>query len=719
MEEMTGVVDSVVFDSGDGRFSVFRLVPDGQSSRVSVTIPSAAPLVGQEVSLQGEWVEHPRFGSQFQAAHIRVAAPTSTQGILRFLASGAVQGIGPAMAQRIVARFGEETLDVIENAPSRLQEVSGIGKKTAQKIYASYHEQSELKEIMLWLEMRGVSGTYGARIYKQYGSFALDVLERDPYRIAREVSGVGFRTADMIAMAEGGDTDSPQRIAAGLRFVLEGVASSGHCCLPEARLVRGAAEMLGVDGRLVRETLRDEIDAERFFFETEGGETLIYPSSLYTAEQETASALLYLAAHADVFPVDDPEAFAREWERADGITLADGQREAVTAALRHGVFILTGGPGTGKTTVVRGMIGVLEKLGLSVRLGAPTGRAAKRLGEATGRKAVTVHRMLEAQTESDGAAVFMRDAETPIEADVIILDEVSMMDIVLTQHFLAAVPKGCHLILVGDVDQLPSVGPGTVLADILRAKVFPSVRLTDIFRQAGESLIVRNAHAVNAGRMPDCAPGSAFEFRGFFSEEETAEAVVALCRDELPALGVDPLRDVQVLSPMHRLACGIDRLNRLLQAALNPASRYEPEIAAGGFSFRVGDKVMQIRNNYEKNVFNGDVGFVESIGEKRLVVRYGEDHTAEYKREEMSELQPAYAMSVHKSQGSEYPIVVLPVVMGHRAMLQRNLLYTAVTRARERVILLGSERALRVAVENDRTRRRFTMLASRLAGAME
>jgi len=719
MEEMTGVVDSVVFDSGDGRFSVFRLVPDGQSSRVSVTIPSAAPLVGQEVSLQGEWVEHPRFGSQFQAAHIRVTAPTSTQGILRFLASGAVQGIGPAMAQRIVARFGEETLDVIENAPSRLQEVSGIGKKTAQKIYASYHEQSELKEIMLWLEMRGVSGTYGARIYKQYGSFALDVLERDPYRIAREVSGVGFRTADMIAMAEGGETDSPQRIAAGIRFVLEGVASSGHCCLPEMRLVRGTAEMLGVDGRLVRETLRDEIDAERLFFETEGGETLIYPSSLYTAEQETASALLYLAAHADVFPVEDPEAFAREWEHADGITLADGQREAVTAALRHGVFILTGGPGTGKTTVVRGMIGVLEKLGLSVRLGAPTGRAAKRLGEATGRKAVTVHRMLEAQTESDGAAVFMRDAETPIEADVIILDEVSMMDIVLTQHFLAAVPKGCHLILVGDVDQLPSVGPGTVLADILRAKVFPSVRLTDIFRQAGESLIVRNAHAVNAGRMPGCAPGSAFEFRGFFSEEETAEAVVALCRDELPALGVDPLRDVQVLSPMHRLACGIDRLNRLLQAALNPASRYEPEIVAGGFSFRVGDKVMQIRNNYEKNVFNGDVGFVESIGEKWLVVRYGEDHTAEYKREEMSELQPAYAMSVHKSQGSEYPIVVLPVVMGHRAMLQRNLLYTAVTRARERVILLGSERALRVAVENDRTRRRFTMLASRLAGAME
>ena len=719
MEELTGVVDSVVFDSGDGRFSVFRLVPDGRPGRVSVTIPSAAPLVGQEVSLQGAWVEHPRFGSQFKASQIHVAAPTSAQGVLRFLASGAVQGVGPAVAQRIVAQFGAESLNIIESAPHRLTEVSGIGKKTAKKIYESYHEQHELKEIMLWLEMRGVSGTYGARIYRQYGSFALEVLEQDPYRVAREVAGIGFRTADAVAMADGGESDSPQRIAAGIRFVLDSVASSGHCCLPEERLVRETASMLGVDASLVRETVRDEIETGRLFFETEAEETLIYPASLYAAETETSEALLFLANHAEAFPVEDPEDFAREWERADGVTLAEGQRSAVAAALRYGVFILTGGPGTGKTTVVRGMIGVLEKLGLTVRLGAPTGRAAKRLGEATGRKATTVHRMLEAQAGDDGQTVFGRDEDTPLEADVIILDEVSMMDIVLMQHFLAAVPRGCHLILVGDVDQLPSVGPGTVLADILRSKVFPSVRLTDVFRQAGESLIVRNAHAVNAGRMPDCAPGGAFEFRALFSEEETAAAIVSLCRDELPALGLDPLRDAQVLSPMHRLECGIDRLNRLLQAALNPSAPYAPELTAGGFSYRVGDKVMQIKNNYEKNVFNGDVGFVEAIGDKRLVVRYGEDNAAEYKREEMGDLQPAYAMSVHKSQGSEYPIVILPVVMGHRAMLQRNLLYTAVTRAKERVILLGSDRALRVAVGNDRTRRRFTLLAARLARAAE
>ena len=719
MEELTGVVNSVVFDSGDGRFSVFRLVPEGRPGRVSVTISSAAPLVGQEVALQGAWVEHPRFGSQFQATHSRVAAPTSAQGVLRFLASGAVQGVGPSMARRIVARFGAGALDVIENAPHRLTEVSGIGKKTAQKIYESYHEQHELKEIMLWLEMRGVSGTYGARIYRQYGSFALEVLERDPYRVAREVAGIGFRTADAMALAEGGEPDSPQRIAAGLRFVLDSVASSGHCCLPEQRLVKETSVLLGVDASLVRETVRDELEAEQLFFESEGEETLIYPASLYAAETETAEALLYLARHAEVFSVDEPEDFALAWERADGIALAEGQRRAVAAVLRYGVFILTGGPGTGKTTVVRGMIGVLEKLGLSVRLGAPTGRAAKRLGEATGRKAMTVHRMLEAQTEDDGRTAFLRDGDTPIEADVIILDEVSMMDILLMQNFLAAVPRGCHLILVGDVDQLPSVGPGTVLADILRSGVFPSVRLTDVFRQAGESLIVRNAHAINAGRMPDCAPGSAFEFRALSSEAETAAAIVALCRDELPAMGFDPLRDAQVLSPMHRLECGIDRLNRLLQEALNPPHPHGPELAAGGFSYRVGDKVMQVRNNYEKHVFNGDVGFVEAVGDKRLLVRYGEDTTAEYKREEMNELQPAYAMSVHKSQGSEYPIVILPVVMGHRAMLQRNLLYTAVTRARERVILLGSEHALRMSVENDKTRRRFTLLAARLARMAE
>ena len=719
MEELTGVVDSVIFDSGDGRFSVFRLTQEGRTGRVTATVSSAAPLVGQEVELSGDWVEHPRFGMQFRAAHIRVAAPTSEQGVLRFLSSGAVQGVGPSTARRIVAEFGAQALEVIENEPHRLLSVDGIGKKTAQKIHASYHEQSELKEIMLWLEMHGVSGAYGARIYKQYGSFALDVLEMDPYRMAREVSGVGFRTADTLAMAAGAEPDSPSRIAAGVRFLLDGVASSGHCCLPEERLVRDTASLLGVDPALVRESVRDEIEAGRLFYETEGAETLIYPPALYAAETQTAEALRFIADHAEVFPVDEPEEIAKSWERADGVTLSDGQRDAVAAALRYGVFILTGGPGTGKTTVVRGMIGVLERLGLSVRLGAPTGRAAKRLGEATGRKATTVHRMLEAQADDTGTTIFQRDEDTPIEADVVILDEVSMMDVVLMQHFLAAVPRGCHVILVGDVDQLPSVGPGTVLADMLRSNMFPSVRLTDIFRQAGESLIVRNAHAVNAGRMPDCAAGSAFEFRACATEEETAAAIVALCRDELPASGVDPLRDVQVLSPMHRLECGIDRLNRLLQDALNPPETGGFEITAGGFSYRVGDKVMQTKNDYEKGVFNGDVGFVTRVGAQGIVVRYGEENAVEYKREEMSELQPAYAMSVHKSQGSEYPVVVLPVVVGHRAMLQRNLLYTAVTRAKERVILLGNPRALAVAVGNDRTRRRFTLLAARLAGALE
>ncbi|MBQ7515602.1 MAG: ATP-dependent RecD-like DNA helicase [Schwartzia sp.] len=718
METLAGVVESLVFSSEDGRFSVFRVVPDGQSGRVTATVSSAPPLVGQQVELQGDWVEHPRFGSQFKATHIRVAAPTSAEGILRFLASGAVAGIGPAMAQRVVARFGEHALDVIENEPHKLLDVPGIGKKTAKKIHESYQEQSELKEVMLWLETHGVSGAYGARIYKQYGSFALDILEREPYRLASDVKGIGFRTADAIAMASGVEPDDPERIAAGIDYALEGVASAGHACVPEEWLLREASRALGVGREPVCDALRGAMESERLYCETVGGETMVYPPMLYAAETEVAERLRDLAARADVFSVDDPEILAREWERADGLTLSDGQRQAITAALRHGVFVLTGGPGTGKTTVVRGMIAVLEGLGLTVRLGAPTGRAAKRLGEATGRKASTVHRMLEAQG-SDEEVVFARDEEEPLEADVIILDEVSMMDIVLMQHFLAAAPRGCHVILVGDVDQLPSVGPGAVLADILRSEALPCVRLTEIFRQADTSLIVRNAHAINAGRMPVCADGGAFEFRETASEEATAAEIVRLCAEELPAEGIDPLRDVQVLSPMHRLSCGIDRLNRLLQDALNPPAPYLAERAAGNFTYRVGDKVMQIRNDYEKGVFNGDVGFVEAMDEKKLLVRYGDELTAEYEREEMGELQPAYAMSVHKSQGSEYPVVLLPLVPGHHIMLQRNLLYTAVTRARERVILLGSRRALRAAVENDRTRRRYTLLAARLAGTLE
>ncbi|MGP1586364.1 MAG: SF1B family DNA helicase RecD2 [Schwartzia sp. (in: firmicutes)] len=720
MENLKGSVESVIFESGDGRFSVFRLRPEGRHGLATATLPANAPLVGQDVLLGGAWVRHPRFGEQFKAEHIQLVTPSTALGIERFLASGLIEGIGAAMAHRIVAQFGEEALSIIENAPHRLKEVAGIGAKTMEKITASYRGQSELRDIMLWLENHGVSGALAARIYKQYGSFALEVLARDPYRMAREVPGIGFATADRIAMSADIPADDPARVAAGVEFTLFSIAADGHSCIPEPLLAERGAKLLGVSRAAVAEAVAEGLQRERLYAASVGAETFIYPAYLYRAECEVAEKLRYLQKRAEILSVEEPEALAADWEAASGLTLAEGQRRAVAAALRHGIFVLTGGPGTGKTTVIQGMIAVLEKLGLVVRLGAPTGRAAKRLSAATGRPAATVHRLLEAQGAADDTgAAFARSADDPIEADVIILDEVSMMDIVLTAHFLAAVPPGCHVIFVGDADQLPSVGPGAVLKEILRSKAVPSLRLTDIFRQAQESVIVRNAHAINAGRLPDCASGSAFTFLATETEEETAAAIVELCAEELPRAGWDVWRDVQVLSPMHRQSAGVDNLNRLLQGALNPPEEGKRERSGGWFTYRVGDKVMQTKNNYQKKVFNGDTGRILAIDEEKVQVLFEGGLTAAYTANEMSELSPAYAMSVHKSQGSEYPVILLPLLPSHRILLQRNLLYTAVTRAKERVILLGSRKALRTAVENDRTRRRGTLLAERLAEALD
>ena len=713
MEELTGSVDSIIFAATDGRFSVFRLSPERRQGTITVTVNAPAPVIGQLLSLQGEWVTHPRFGQQFRALQIKVAAPTSTAGIERFLASGAVKGIGPSMAKRIVNKFGSDTLKVIELSPKRLQEVAGIGKKTAEKIVASYREHTELRDIMLWLENHGASGTYAGKIFKQYGSFAINILEENPYRLAYDIDGIGFLTADAIALSGSGDREAPARLQAGLEYALNKIALSGQCCVPDKILIEQAAQLLGVNWEAVREALADGIAAEHFPTETVANDTLVYPRYLYEAECGTAAKLLNLQEKAEPLSVDEPNLLVKQWEARSGTVLAEGQRAAVQNVLIHGIFVLTGGPGTGKTTVVRAMLDIFEDLGLDVLLGAPTGRAAKRLTETTGRKASTVHRLLEAQG-SDRGMIFGRDDDYPLETDVIVLDEVSMMDIVLMNSFLQAVPEGCHVILVGDSDQLPAVGPGSVLKDILRSGAVNSICLTEIFRQAEESAIVVNAHAINHGRMPACIAGSDFEFLRMTGVEETEDMVLTLCRRILPEAGFDVLNDVQVLSPMHLQLCGIDNLNRRLQAALNPPDHSKDELKSGSVIFREGDKVMQIKNNYGKNVFNGDIGFITAISETGMFVSFGDDQDVEYEKSELGELQLAYAMSVHKSQGSEYPVVVLPLVPGHRIMLQRNLLYTAVTRAKERVILLGSLPALQTAVENDRTKRRFTLLAERL-----
>lgn len=717
LEAMTGVVENIIYSSPDGAFSVFRFKPEGQHSNVTVTVQTTAPLQGQQLELKGQWIEHPRFGSQFKALHMLISAPTSPQGIERFLASGVIEGVGKAMAARIVAVFGGQTLEIIEKQPHRLREVRGIGAKTAKKIHASYQEKAELRQVMLWLEDHEVSGIYAGRIYEKYGSFAVEVMEQNPYRLVREVDGIGFLVADSIAKGMGIDPCGRFRVSAALEFQLQKIALYGHCCIPDGQLVSDVEKGIGVPRDIVWEVMKQDLADGLLAQESVGEDVLVYPDYLYRAERETAQRLLQIQRGAMPVSAKGRGKLVAKWERSTGITLAQQQRQAVEAVLEHGLFVLTGGPGTGKTTVIRAMLDILEQQGLEILLGAPTGRAAKRLSEATRRGACTVHRMLEAGSNPEGGGSgFGRNQDEPLEADVIILDEVSMMDIVLMKHFLAAVPDGAHLILVGDVDQLPAVGPGSVLQDIIRSGVVPKICLTEVFRQSDDSTIVLNAHAINAGRLPQCSreKGSDFIFIEQNNADWAEQQIVALCKTYLPKMGYEPMYDVQVLSPMHRNACGVERLNQLLQNAMNPLREDMPEVVNGSRSFRLGDKVMQNKNNYDKGVFNGDIGYIVDLEPGRMLVHFGEELEAEYESSEFSQLQLAYCMTVHKSQGSEYPVVILPLVSAHYIMLQRNLLYTAVTRAKKLVILIGSKAALNTAVENDRTRKRYTLLAERL-----
>ncbi|MBC8015451.1 MAG: ATP-dependent RecD-like DNA helicase, partial [Sporomusaceae bacterium] len=532
---------------------------------------------------------------------------------------------------------------------------------------------------------------------------------------AQEVKGIGFRTADQIAMSLGLERNHDERLTAGVDFALLQISQAGHCCVPEDILVKEAAKLLLVEPGEIALHVSALIAGNSLCVEDFHGMTLIYPRHLYYAEKRVAERLLLLKDRAKQAPNEDYDGIVAKWESRSGITLAEAQHEAVLSSLMHGVLVLTGGPGTGKTTVVRGMLAVLEAQGFKILLGAPTGRAAKRLSEATEREAITVHRLLESTGGTEGAPLFMRNEDHPLEADVVIIDEVSMMDISLMNSFLLAIPDGCRVILVGDVDQLPAVGPGSVLKDIIRSATVPVVRLTEVFRQAGESMIVINAHQINRGMLPDFSSSIDFQFAEINDSDAVAQAIVSLCCDQLPKEGFNVSYDVQVLAPMHRLVCGVENLNKLLQEALNPDADGKTAIVGANQILREGDKIMQMKNNYTKGVYNGDIGFITGIDHGRVAVRYPEQDVI-YERGEVEELHLAYAMSVHKSQGSEYPVVIMPLISGHYMMLQRNLLYTAVTRAKQRVILLGSKAALNTALSNDRTKRRYSLLAERLVG---
>lgn len=717
MEKICGTVDTIIFASQDNRFTVLKLSPEKLSTQITVTLNGIAPLIGQLLEIEGEWVKHPKFGQQFKATTYKTVAPTEISGIEKFLASGAINGIGPAMAKKIVAEFGEKTLEIIAKSPNELLKVPGIGKKTAEKISTSYLEQSELTEIMVWLENHGISNTYAGKIFAKYGSFAIDIMEKDIYRLFQDIEGIGFLTADKLAFNLGIQREDKRRIISGIDYALMQLCNNGHCCIPEMALVDKTAKILQVNNQIIFTILKERIDNGSLNTEVVGGETLIYPPYLYYAEKKVATRLLQLQQATEPLSEDNLSLFIKVWEKDNQIQLAQKQKEAIKACLHHGVLVLTGGPGTGKTTVIKGILSILKAQGLKIRLAAPTGRAAKRLSETTGQKALTIHRLLEANhlAQDDNLQLgFSKDIDDQLDADVIILDEVSMVDIVLMHHFLNAVPDGCRIILVGDTDQLPAVGPGSVLKDIIRSQKIPAIRLDEIFRQAQTSMIIQNAHIINAGRLPDLRKQySDFVFYELNDDTSITQKILDLCTKDLPHEGFDVLKDVQILSPMHRFLCGVENLNLMLQEQLNP-KKNQDELKYSSQTFRVGDKVMHIRNNYQKNVFNGDIGFIQDVNNEKLTVDYF-DHIVTYEKNELNELTLAYASSVHKSQGSEYKVVIIPLSTSHYIMLQRNLLYTAITRAKQKVIIIGSKKALMTAIQSNRTQKRYTLLAERLA----
>ncbi|GGO88736.1 SF1B family DNA helicase RecD2 [Wenjunlia tyrosinilytica] len=725
-----GVLERITYANEETGYTVAR-VDTGRGADNLLTVVGAllGAQPGESLKMHGRWGSHPQYGKQFAVEHYETMLPATVQGIRRYLGSGLIKGIGPVIAERIVAHFGTETLDVIEQRPKRLIEVPGLGPKRTKMIAAAWEEQKAIKEVMVFLQGVGVSTSLAVRVYKKYGDSSVSVVKDEPYRLAADVWGIGFLTADKIAQAVGIPHDSPQRVKAGLQYALSQSTDSGHCYLPEEKLIADSVKLLQVDTGLVIECLAELVAEEGVVREDvpdHDGQPVkaVYLVPFHRAEISLAAQLQRLL-HAEK---DRMPGFADvDWDRAlawlreqTGADLAPEQEAAVRLALTEKAAVLTGGPGCGKSFTVRSVITLARAKKAKVLLAAPTGRAAKRLAELTGCEASTVHRLLELRPGGDAAY----DRDRPLDADLVVVDEASMLDLLLANKLVKAVPPGAHLLFVGDVDQLPSVGAGEVLRDLLaEGSPVPSVRLTKIFRQAQQSGVVTNAHRINAGLQP-VTDGMRDFF--LFVEDDTEEAgrlTVDVAARRVPAkFGLDPRRDVQVLTPMHRGPAGAGALNGLLQQAVTPARPDLPERRFGGRTFRVGDKVTQIRNNYEKGengVFNGTVGVVTALDteNQRLTVRTDEDEEVPYDFDELDELAHAYAVTIHRSQGSEYPAVVIPITTGAWMMLQRNLLYTAVTRAKRLVVLVGSRKALGQAVRTVSAGRRCTALDHRLCAA--
>jgi exodeoxyribonuclease V alpha subunit len=727
---LDAVLERITYANQETGYTVARVTTDRGSDLLTVVGPLLGAQPGESLRLRGRWTSHPQYGRQFQVETYQTMLPATIQGIRRYLGSGLIKGIGPKMAERIVDHFGEDTLRLIEEEPGRLIEVPGLGPKRTRMITAAWEEQQAIKEVMVFLQGVGVSTSLAVRIYKTYRDEAIEVVRQEPYRLAAEVWGIGFKTADQIAQRLGIPHDSPQRVKAGLQFALSEASEDGHCYLPEAELVTKATGLLGVDTALAGRCLEELVAEEGVIAEplpaavspdaaaSTGRAIWLVP--FHRAEVALAGGLLRLLdAPADRlagFRAVDWTA-ALDWlRRTIGVTLAPEQEAAVRLALTQRVAVLTGGPGCGKSYTVRAVVALARAKRAKVVLAAPTGRAAKRLSELAGLEAATLHRLL--QLRPGGDAAFDRDH--PLDADLLVVDEASMLDVLLANKLVKAIPPGAHLLLVGDVDQLPSVGAGEVLRDLLAAERLPRVRLTRVFRQAQQSGVVANAHRINAGQHPVTHGLADFFLFPEEDSEQVADLVVDIVANRLPRrFGLDPRREVQVLCPMHRGPAGAGVLNERLQAALTPGREGLAERRFGGRVYRVGDKVMQIRNNYDKGsagVFNGSVGQVTalSLEDSELRVLLDEDEEVAYGFDELDELTHAYAVSIHRSQGSEYPCAVVPLTMSAWMMLQRNLLYTAVTRARQSVVLVGSRRALARAVRTQGAGRRYTALTERL-----
>lgn len=736
-ECVTGYIDHVIFRNEDNGYTVF--VMKGVKGQEELTCVGNFPVLSQGATIEasGSYINHHIYGKQFQITSFVEKMPEDALAMERYLGSGAIKGIGAALAARIVRHFGEDTMRIVEEEPERLAEVKGISEKKAREIAAQTAEKADMRKAMMFLQKYGISLNLGAKIYQKYGDSVYNVLQENPYRLADDISGVGFKIADEIAGRIGIHTDSDYRIRSGMMYTLLQASGEGHVYLPQEELFGRASVLLGVDSSYMEKHLMDLAMERKVVLKEEGDSVLVYPSRFYYLELNTARMLKELNI---LCPEDEGfvQRRIRQIEKETGTILDEMQKKAVTEAASHGLFILTGGPGTGKTTTINAIIRFFEGEGVELRLAAPTGRAAKRMTEATGYEAQTIHRMLELnglpEEEREGQAVhFERNAENPLDADAIIIDEMSMVDINLMHSLLLAVTAGTRLILVGDENQLPSVGPGNVLRDIIRSREFSVVELKKIFRQASESDIVVNAHKINRGEQVTLSNKSR-DF--FFLKRQDADiiirVVIALIQEKLPRYVEAKPFDIQVLTPMRKGLLGVERLNQILQRYLNPPDSSKKEKELGQGLFREGDKVMQIRNNYQLEweirgrygipvdkgvgVFNGDTGILKSINEfsETAEVEFEDGRCAEYSFKQLEELELAYAVTIHKSQGSEYPAVVIPLLSGPRMLLNRNLLYTAVTRARKCVTLVGSEETFREMIKNEKQQRRYSSLDVRL-----